>query len=317
MIFFYDNNSLSNAEGCAATVGMFDGVHLGHQHIIDSLCHLSSERGLRPTVITFDRHPRSILRQNGRPISMLCSLDERLRLLQESGDVDVVVMPFTDALAQMSACQFLEHVLVQQMHAKFLLLGYDNTFGSKINNDFDHLPETAARCGVELQRAQPIFVEGDAVSSTRVRNNLMSGDVALASRLLGRPYSLGGMVTYGRGEGRKLGVPTANVKVGAMERLLPADGVYCVTVSVEKECHQWAGVANLGTSPTFNVNERLLEVHLLDFDANLYGRSIEVFFQQRIRDIVRFGNTEALTKQMLDDIDYVKGWRKTEKGLNI
>lgn len=286
-------------EETSVTVGVFDGVHLGHQQL------LSQMDGAR-LVVTLTAHPSFVL---GRRQSeyWLDDPEEHLHLLFNAGAKYVAVLPFTAEVASMSACR-MARLLYDQLNMRSLLLGYDSRFGSKQDDDFDRLPLLAAELGFSLDRGEPFLLDGEPISSSRIRESLLRGAVDETARLLGRHYSLSGTVLHGRGVGHTLGFPTANIDMSQTRKMLPGDGVYAVRIRVEKLGLDNIGMANLGAMPTFGIDKPSLEVHLLDFDGDLYGQTITVEFIHRLRDIVRFDSAEALQIQLQHDIEQTRQW---------
>lgn len=278
----------------AVTVGMFDGVHLGHRHILDTLLAVAAESGLEPLVVTFDRHPRELFSPSA-VVHRLTTNAERAALIRECGVERIVELPFTPRLASLSACEFLREVLVGQLEARVLVLGYDNMFGNKQRDDFGDLPREASRLGVDLRVDKAVLMGDEDVSSTRIRHALREGRVEEAAALLGAPYSLTGQVEQGFHIGRTLGFPTANVSLPTDGKLLPADGVYAV------RAFGLPAMANLGTRPTFGSDARTLEVHLIDRQADLYGQPLTLQFVARLRDIRKYDSPEALAAQLQQD----------------
>ena len=283
-------------EPTAVTVGVFDGVHRGHRELLKGVS----------LVVTLTAHPSFVL---GRRQSeyWLDDTDEHLRLLFEAGAKYVAVLPFTAEVASMSACR-MARLLYDQLNMRSLLLGYDSRFGSKQDDDFDRLPQLAAELGFSLDRGEPFLLDGEPISSSRIRESLLRGAVDETARLLGRHYSLSGTVLHGRGVGHTLGFPTANIDMSKTRKMLPGDGVYAVRIKVEKLGLGNIGMANLGAMPTFGIDMPSLEVHLLDFDGDLYGQTITVEFIHRLRDIVRFDSAEALQIQLQHDIEQTRQW---------
>ena len=283
-------------EPTAVTVGVFDGVHRGHRELLKGVS----------LVVTLTAHPSFVL---GRRQSeyWLDDTDEHLRLLFEAGAKYVAVLPFTAEVASMSACR-MARLLYDQLNMRSLLLGYDSRFGSKQDDDFDRLPQLAAELGFSLDRGEPFLLDGEPISSSRIRESLLRGAVDETARLLGRHYSLTGTVLHGRGVGHTLGFPTANIDMSQTRKMLPIDGVYAVRIRVEKLGLDNIGMANLGAMPTFGIDKPSLEVHLLDFDGDLYGQTITVEFIHRLRDIVRFDSAEALQIQLQHDIEQTRQW---------
>ncbi len=272
-------------EPTAVTVGVFDGVHRGHRELLKDVS----------LVVTLTSHPSFVL---GRRDSeyWLDDPDEHLRLLFEAGAKYVAVLPFTREVASLSACQ-MARLLYDQLQMRSLLLGYDSRFGSKSNDDFDRLPDLSRQLRFTLKRGEPFLVNGQPISSSRIRESLTSGAVKETASLLGRPYAITGTVLHGRGVGHTLGFPTANIDLSQTRKMLPKEGVYAVRIG------EHIGMANLGKAPTFGVENPLLEVHLLDFEGNLYGQTVTVEFTHRLRDIVHFDSIEALEAQLKKDLN--------------
>lgn len=277
-------------EPTAVTVGVFDGVHRGHRELLKDVS----------LVVTLTAHPSFVL---GRRDSeyWLDDPDEHLRLLFEAGAKYVAVLPFTREVANLSACQ-MARLLYDKLQMRSLLLGYDSRFGSKSNDDFDHLPQLASELGFTLKRGNPFLVDGEPISSSRIRESLTGGFVEETATLLGRPYAVTGTVLHGRGVGHTLGFPTANIDLTKTRKMLPKEGVYAVRIKNEALRIKNCGMANLGAAPTFGVEKPLLEVHLLDFEGDLYGQTVTVEFIHRLRDIVRFDSAEALQHQLQIDL---------------
>lgn len=282
----------------AVTVGVFDGVHRGHQALISQLSTLHSS--LSTLVVTLTSHPSFVL---GRRKSeyWLDDPEEHLRLLFAAGARYVAVLPFTAEVAQLSACA-MARLLFEQMNMRALLLGYDSRFGSKQNDDFDRLPLLASELGFSLHRGEPYQVDGSPISSSRIRETLERGAVDETSSLLGRPFAVAGAVQHGRGVGHTLGFPTANIDLSQTRKMLPKEGVYAVKLSTH------VGMANLGAAPTFGIDRPTLEVHLLDFQGDLYGQTVNVEFLHRLRDIEHFSTPEALQQQLQKDLEQTRLW---------
>ena len=289
------------ASGSVVTVGMFDGVHVGHRHILSLLGRVAEEKGLRPVVVTFDRHPRQVLTEGVATHFRITTNEERGRLLSQCGVDTVVELPFTPQLAGMSACEFFEQVLVGQMNARALVLGFDNMFGSRGRNDFDRLPALAEEKGVSIHVDKAVFYHGSEVSSTRIRKALEHGQTDRAASMLGRGYVMWGTVEKGRQLGRLLGFPTANVSLADTSKVLPADGVYAVWVTLSDGTTGLKGMANFGAQPTFGLEKPVFEVNIFDFDGDLYDSVLTVEFGPRLRDICRFESVPVLVEQLNAD----------------
>lgn len=301
----------------AVTVGMFDGVHCGHQHILQMLKNEAACLDVTPVVVTFDLHPRQILGGGVGGVDIhsfyrVTTNEERYALLECHGIHDVVEVHFSPEVASLSACEFLEQVLVNKLHAKALVLGFDNMFGSKKHNDFDLLPQTARRLGVEVAVDTAVTCHGVEVSSTQVRKALKEGNVTLASEMLGYGYRLWGKVVKGRQMGRQLGFPTANVCLDDTTKVMPKDGVYAVKVLLEDGSEPLMGMANLGGQPTFGLEKPVFEVNIFDFEGDLYDSILTVEFVDYLRDICKFDNITALVGQLESDRDKAKQMMKDE-----
>lgn len=289
------------ASGSVVTVGMFDGVHVGHRHILSLLGRVAEKKGLRPVVVTFDRHPRQVLTEGVATHFRITTNEERGRLLSQCGVDTVVELPFTPQLAGMSACEFFEQVLVGQLNARALVLGFDNMFGSRGRNDFDRLPALAEEKGVTIHVDKAVFYHGSEVSSTRIRKALEQGQTDRAASMLGRGYLMWGTVEKGRQLGRLLGFPTANVSLADPTKVWPADGVYAVWVTLSDGTAGLKGMANFGAQPTFGLDKPVFEVNIFDFEGDLYDSTLTVEFGPRLRDICRFDNVPTLVEQLRAD----------------
>ncbi|MBP5326831.1 MAG: riboflavin biosynthesis protein RibF [Bacteroidales bacterium] len=301
-LFNIDNFSDLQSESIV-TVGMFDGVHVGHRHLLCRLRKEAKERALLPVVVTFDRHPRMVLRPDDS-VPLLSTFEERMTQLESCGVENVAIINFDKETASLSACTFAERFLCGNLNMKVLLLGYDNMFGSRDRNDFDLLPDLSRRRGFEICRDEAVVLDGVEVSSTKIRRALASGDMRLANSMLGVPYSVSGEVVHGRHVGSGLGFPTANIAVGDRNKMLPAAGVYAMVAIVDGR--RYAAMANLGVQPTFHMSVSALEVHIIDFSSDIYGKKVTVEFIDKIRDIETFDSPQALVAQLHDDCRKVK-----------
>lgn len=283
-------------------VGVFDGVHLGHQRLLHQLVEMASSLQAVPAVVTFENHPDQLL--HGQAPPLLCSVPHRLRLLRRAGVERLVLLTFEPRLMNMPAREFAEKVLVKSLRARGLLLGYDSALGKDRAGTPQAFRELGGELGFEVHTGTPFEVDGQPVSSTAIRAAIGSGDLALAHRYLGRFPGAFGTVVHGDARGKKLGFPTANLV--PHPAVLPPPGVYAVEAIVDGTARP--GAANLGTRPTFGGGggEPLLEVHLLDFDGDLYGREIEVTFRRMMRPERRFANADELREQIHRDVAAVR-----------
>ena len=286
--------------GCVATIGAFDGVHLGHQAVIGHLLEKSRELGLPSLVVVFEPLPREYLAPLEAP-ARLMSFREKFRALEALGVDRVLRIRFTEAVRSMTAQAFVDEILVAGIGVRYIVLGDDFRFGNDRKGDLEFIRRQGEVYGYEARPTDTLAHEGERVSSTRIRAALEEGDFALAERLLSRPYSISGKVVYGRQLGRELGFPTANLELHRLRA--PLRGVYRVKVD-GAGLKGAPGVANVGTRPTVNDSIKAnLEVHLLDRQWDLYGRHIEVTFLEKLRDEQKFHSMPALREQIRHDID--------------
>lgn len=283
--------------GCVATIGNFDGVHAGHQAILKRLRTHSERLGLPGCVVIFEPQPREYFAPKAAP-PRLTRLRDKLLLLARQGADRVLCLAFNRRLRELSAEEFVQQVLVDGLGVKHLEVGDDFRFGCDRSGDFAFLLESGKRHGFTVEAANTVADSGERVSSTRLRQVLAEGDFQLAERLLGRPFSIAGRVMHGQKLGRTLGAPTANVQLKRLRA--PLTGVYRVSAELDGTTRK--GVANIGTRPTVEGDGKPhLEVHLLDFDGDLYGQRLTVVFHEKIRDEQRFDSLEALQQAIQAD----------------
>lgn len=298
---------LRSGRGIVLTVGVFDGVHLGHQHLLKTMLARASEAGAGSAVVTFDPHPQSVIAPGTQP-PLLTTVEERVRLIRQVG-VDVVgILRFTRRISRMSAEQFVD-LLLGHFPLAELWMGPDSAFGYRRQGTPSVLSRIGEGKGFLVKVVSQKRDDGTAVSSTEIRNLLLRGDVVDAARLLGRLYALTGKVVTGFERGRDLGFPTANV-VPPPGLLVPANGIYAVRVHVDLGGNggvEYNGVVNIGTRPTFDDGAgRSIEVHILDFVGNLYGERIRLEFVQRLRDEARFPSVQQLVEQIKHDVELAR-----------
>lgn len=281
----------------ALAIGNFDGVHCGHAALVGRLTRVASERGLPPTILTFEPHPREFFAPASAP-ARLTTLREKLELLAELGVEQAMVCPFNASFAALSADEFVDRVLCRGLQVRHLIIGDDFRFGRGRQGDFAWLQAAGQRLGFAVEAMQSVIVHGERVSSSGIRRALAAGDMSHAARLLGRPYMMDGQVSHGDKIGRQLGFATANIRI--KHNPLPMTGVFAVEVAGLGES-PLPGVANLGIRPTVGGTRPLLEVHLFDFDRDIYGAHISVRFLHKLRDEQRFPNFDALKAQIAAD----------------
>ena len=307
----YNHHHLADNTPYVATIGFFDGVHRGHQYLISRLMEQAAAAGMPSMVITFDRHPREVLGSNYQP-RMLSTLSEKLQRLRQTGVDRCEVLSFTPQLAALTAREFMQHVLKEQLNVGKLYIGYDNRFGHNREEGFDDYVRYGREMGIEVIHNDAFQLNQVNISSSVVRSFLDEGEVELANQCLGYNYTVEGGVVDGVQEGRKLGFPTANIEVTA-EKLIPASGVYAVTARLEGSAALKPAMMNIGTRPTFGENEQTLEVHILDFEDNIYGKELLVSFDHRLRGERKFRSAEDLADQLRKDAEEVRHIAADEK----
>lgn len=290
---------------CVATIGSFDGVHLGHKAMLAELRKAADAKGLPLMVVTFARHPRLLFDGECEPF-LLTSSREKLALLESMGVDYAVLLDFDTCMAAMCAERFMNEVLAGALGIKVLGVGYDHHFGKPCEGEgVEQYAIYGKNAGIEVLPLSPFVIDGAKVSSTVVRRALSAGDVCTAERLLGRGYSLCGTVVRGAGIGRGIGFPTANIMLEDEFKMLPLDGVYEVDASIGGECYK--GVMNIGVKPTVSREMlRTIEVHLIDYSGDAYGKEIKVALVRRLRGELAFDNVQALKLQIGVDVARVK-----------
>lgn len=283
-------------KGFALTIGFFDGVHQGHRYLLQQLEELAAANGLSAAALTFDRHPRTVVQPNFVP-SLLTTQEEKLDLLSKAFSGKIIVLPFTQELSEMTAKEFMQNILREKLNAELLLMGYNHRFGHGGGNPEEYVT-WGHETGIKVCLAKALA--GEKVSSSRIRNLISLGDVKKANNLLGYPYFLTGEVTEGKQIGRQIGFPTANLTLPE-QKLMPACGVYAVWVTMPDHSKR-GGMLCIGHRPTVEQNGEIsVEVHIFDFNGNLYGTSISIDFIEKLRDERHFDSLEELQKQLMLD----------------
>ena len=282
-----------------ATVGTFDGLHVGHQKIIRRMKEIAAEKGGQTILVTFHPHPRLVLNNNKGELKFINTLKRKYDLLDSFGIDHMIIIPFTKEFAKTSSEDFIHDFLVEKIGVKKLIVGYDHHFGKNREGNYEKLIGLGNKMGFEVEEIPAQIIDGVAVSSTKIRNALAGGDVALANRMLGYTYSISGIVVPGNKIGRKIGFPTANIEVGDEYKLIAAGGVYQCKVEIGGKTFE--GMGNIGTRPTVGINGLVTEVHILNFDRDLYGQEITIHFLDRIRDERKFDSLELLREQLEKD----------------
>ena len=281
------------------TSGTFDGVHVGHQKILSRLNEASRHYRAESVVITYWPHPRLVISDGSQDLKLLSTIDERIETLAGLGIDHLLIIAFTRDFSQLSSEAFVRRILVDKIGTKRLIIGHDHRFGRNREGSFESLRNHASRYGVDVEEIPRQDIEAVGVSSTRIRNALLEGNVGVANQYLGRPYCLKGVVIKGNQLGRTIGFPTANVQVPEPYKLVPADGVYAVRVKHRDGLHD--GMLNIGLRPTVDGTSRTTEAHLFDFDRDIYGQEVTVYLVDRLRDERKFAGLAELKQQLADD----------------
>lgn len=293
-------NIPEDLRGGVITIGNFDGVHLAHQAIIRRVLRAAKETGSKAIAMTFDPHPQQVLHPEQKPFYLITTLDEKLALLEGLGIDAVVLIAFNLEFSKTTAGVFARDILCGTFQPTLILIGHDYTFGKGKEGKPEYLRTEGRACGFDVEVMAAVEMEGGIVSSTRVRNAILEGDVSLASRLLGRPYSLRGHVVTGDRRGTDIGFPTANIDPEKI--LVPGRGVYAALVEMEGK--RYKAAVNIGCNPTFTEEKRItVEAHILDFKGKLYGRKLLLSFIERIRDEKKFDGPGPLIEQIRRDVE--------------
>lgn len=290
--------SYHSKEATVVTIGTFDGVHIGHQKIIKRLINTGKEHNLKSVILTFFPHPRMVL-QKDTDIKLINTIEERSRILEGLGLDHLLIKKFTKAFSRLSAEDFVKQILVDKLHAKKVIIGYDHRFGRNRNASIEDLKTFGKVYGFEVEEISAQDINDVAVSSTKIRKALMEGDIAKANRYLGHAFMLTGIVVKGEGLGKKLDFPTANLFIKEAYKIIPKQGVYVISSIIDNE--QIYGMMNIGTNPTVNGKKETIEVHFFNFNKDLYGKEIQVDLLNRLRDEQKFESVEALKVQLKKD----------------
>lgn len=281
------------------TIGTFDGVHIGHQKILKHIVALAQKEGLVPTVLTLFPHPRMVLQKDDN-IKLLNTIDERIQLLKNIGIERVIVKEFTKEFANLSAKDYVEQILVKELNTKQIVIGYDHHFGKNRSANIDDLKIFAKEFNFKVEEISAQEIEDVTVSSTKIRKALDNGNIEVANAYLDYNYFISGEVVKGKGIGRTLDYPTANIRIKESYKLIPRDGVYVVKSVIDNTTV--FGMMNIGTNPTVSGKARSIEVHFFDFDKDIYGNVLKIEFLHWLRSEQKFENLDALKKQLSNDM---------------
>ncbi len=302
MNIYYDFSSISSIKNPVLTIGTFDGVHIGHKKIIDQLNEEASKIGGESVLFTFFPHPRMVIFPESHGLKLIQTQEEKLEKLKEMGLQNVIVFPFTFEFSRLTALEFVRDMLVNQLHVKKLVIGYDHQFGKNREGSIHFLRDVAETYEFEVIEIPAQDIDAVHVSSTKIREALNTGDIEKANDYLGAPFQLSGTVVKGKQLGRTIGFPTANIQLANDLKLIPQNGVYAVKVFYQNECLK--GMMNIGVRPTIEgKNDPTIEVHIFDFDQTIYGDNLRVELYKKTRDEQKFNGIEALKNQLkLDEI---------------
>ncbi|GAA4800985.1 bifunctional riboflavin kinase/FAD synthetase [Litoribaculum gwangyangense] len=295
-----------SSEPTVVTIGTFDGVHIGHQKIIKRLINSGKLNGLKSVILTFFPHPRMVLQKDSN-IKLINTIDERYAILDALGLDNLLIKKFTKEFSRLSAEDFVKYILVEKLNAKKVIIGYDHRFGRNRNADINDLKLFGETYGFDVEEISAQDIDEVAVSSTKIRKALNEGDIEKANSFLGYHFMLSGTVVKGRGLGKQLQYPTANILIEEAYKLIPKQGVYIVKSNINNTV--FYGMMNIGINPTVDGNKQSIEVHFFDFDKDIYGTKIQIDILQRIRDEEKFESIEGLKTQLANDkkvaLDYI------------
>ncbi len=281
------------------TSGTFDGVHVGHQTILKRIKEIARKNNGESVLITYWPHPRLVLYPNDTGLKLLNTFEEKAELLREQGIDHLLRIPFTKEFSNLTSQEFIQRILIDTIGTRKLVIGYDHRFGKNREGSFEHLRKNSDRYGFKVEEIPKQEIENVGISSSKIREALSTGDVRTSSDLLGRNFSITGRVVAGQKVGRMLGYPTANIEIDSQYKLIPKDGAYAVHVNIGTTIQK--GMLNIGFRPTVGGTTKTIEVHIFDFQQDIYGENITVHFEEKIRDEMKFSDMEALKSQLKSD----------------
>lgn len=299
------NNFSEKKHSSILTIGTFDGVHIGHQKIIERLNKIKGESKDKSTILTFFPHPRRVLHV-GNEIKMLNTMEEKAQLLEKYGLDHLVVEPFTKEFSRLSALDFVRDILVNKLYLKKLVIGYDHQFGKNREGNFEQLQEYGEVYGFDVEKIPAQEIKNVSVSSTKIRQALEEGDIEKANSYLGYNYLLTGKIVKGKGLGRKLNFPTVNLFIKEDYKLIPKMGVYIIKTELNEKTV--FGIMNIGFRPTVDGENQTIEIHLLDFNADLYGKKMQIAMLKRLRNEQKFDSLDKLILQIKKDEEIARKW---------
>jgi riboflavin kinase/FMN adenylyltransferase len=299
MNIYHSLDSFQRLECAVVTSGTFDGLHIGHKKILTRLKEISTQSGGESVVITFWPHPRLVVSEDSQDLQLLSTIEEKIELFSQMGIEHLAIVPFTRAFSELSSDDFIRQILVDKIGTKKLVIGYDHRFGRNREGSFEFLQKNASNYGFEVEEIPRQDIEDLAISSSRIRHSLLSGNVDDAWHLLGRPYSITGIIVKGKQLGRTIGFPTANIHLQESYKLIPANGVYVINAYHQGVAYK--GMLNVGVRPTVDGTFRTIEANLFDFDKEIYGEDLTVEFLHYLRPEQKFAGLDALIQQIKID----------------
>ncbi len=303
MKVYYNPAHIVKKKKTVITIGTFDGVHLGHRKILDEVTRYAKNINGRSLVITFSPHPRFVVNPDMK-FELLTTIDEKMEQFEKAGIDLALVINFTKEFSELSYRDFIEKIICDEIGVTHFVIGYDHKFGKNRSGDISKLNEFAEKCQYSVSSVDGVTINGEVISSTKIRNLLYEGNIVKANHFLGYNYSFWGKVVRGSQRGRTLGFPTANIKP-EKDKLIPANGVYAVKVTVKER--EFFGLMNIGNRPTFeNLNQKIIEVYILDFNENIYSQIIKTEILGRLREEKKFITKEALLNQINEDLQNAK-----------
>ncbi len=301
MQIIWNINTLTTTGASIVSLGTFDGVHRGHQAILQELQFRAQQTGACATMVTFEPHPQLVLQPMDRKtVGILTTIEEKIKILNDLGLDRLIVAHFSPAFAAMNPQFFVEEILLKKMRMQQIIIGHDHAFGINRSGNLDLLQKLAQKNGFTVDSLSPLQINDKIISSTLIREHLRSGDIGKANELLGRPYSISGMVVHGFGTGKSLGYPTINLRPYSQYKLIPCSGIYASRTSIAG--HPYKSVTYIGTRPTYGHTERVIETYLLDFKNEVYGQEVDIEFIAYIRGDEKFASPADLVEQINKDI---------------
>ncbi|GIV43280.1 MAG: riboflavin biosynthesis protein [Bacteroidia bacterium] len=296
-------NEFPGCKNAVVTTGTFDGLHIGHRTILNRIKELAKKTGGETVVLTFFPHPRMVLFPDNKDLKLIDTIDERIEFLEKEGIDHLIIHPFSKEFSRLSSVEFVREILVNKIGTKILVIGYNHQFGRNREGSFEHLKEYSSLYGFEVEEIPAKLIDDVDVSSTKIRRALLEGDIKTANTYLSRNFTLSGKVSHGNKIGREIGFPTANLHVKESYKIIPRIGVYAVKVWIDNNA--FYAMLNIGYRPTFNSESNVkIEVHIFDFDKEIYDKNIKIEFVDRIRDEKKFNNAEELKSQLNLDKNY-------------